>query len=196
MSNDHNLKQLWQQQATPTVAFTQEAIRRQALAFQRRIAWRNRTEYAAGVLVMAVFAFYIWEFPFWLMRLGSALIIAGSLVLMWQLHRRASSQSTPADGAGMSCLAFHRAALVRQRDALRSVWLWYIGPLVPGLVVFRWGVETALDATAPFAQGWVANLVIALVLLAVIGVNLLAARKLQRKIEALDRDAADLANPD
>ncbi len=191
MNNDQDLKQLWQQQTTPSVVLTPEVLQKQANTFQRRIAWRNGTEYAAGVLVIAVFAFYIKAFPFWLMRLGSAMIIVGSLVLMWQMRRRASSQRTPGSGADMSCLDFHRAALVRQRDALRSVWLWYVGPLVPGMVVFRYGVETALDASAPFARGWIANLTIALVLLIVIGINLLAARKLQRQIDKLDREAAD-----
>ncbi len=192
-NNDQDLKQLWQQQATPSVAFTQEALEKQARTFQRRTAWRNGMEYVTGVLMIVVFAFYIKAFPFWLMRLGSALIIVGSMVLMWQMHRRASSQRMPGSGADMSCLAFHRAALVRQRDALRSVWLWYVGPLVPGMVVFRYGVESTLDPSAPFARGWIANLAIALVLLIVIGINLLAARKLQRKIDQLDRDAAEQA---
>ena len=35
---------------------------------------------------------------------------------------------------------FHRRELVRQRDLLRSVLWWYIGPFVPGLVVFGSGV--------------------------------------------------------
>jgi hypothetical protein len=104
------------------------------------------------------------------MRLGSVLVIAGTVAVAWQRYRRASGAPLPG-------------------DALRSVWLWYVGPLVPGIIVFRWGVETELVAGAPFARGWAANAVIVLVFLAVIALNLYGARKLQRRIEALEREA-------
>jgi hypothetical protein len=32
-------------------------------------------------------------------------------------------------------LEFYRRELERQRDLLQSVWLWYLGPLIPGPVV-------------------------------------------------------------
>jgi len=58
-------------------------------------------------------------------------------------------------------------------------------------VVFRWGVETELDPSAPFSRGLLANLVIAAVLLCVVALNYFAARALQRQIDRLDRLAAD-----
>ena len=189
--NDDDLKRLWKEQPmTATTTLSMDELKAGVKRLHRRIALRNAVEYVACVFVIAGFAFYIVRFPFPLMRAGSVLIILGTLVVAWQLSRRASSQPLPGDVGGQSWLEFQRAQLVRQRDALRSVWLWYVAPLVPGLVVFRWGVETELGATAPFARGRLADGVVALVFLAVIALNAWGARKLQRRIDALDRDAA------
>jgi type II secretory pathway component PulL len=57
------------------------------------------------------------------------------------------------------------------------------------MVVFRWGVETQLDASAPFARGLVANLAIAAVLLVVVLINLYTASRLQRQIDQLAQQA-------
>ncbi len=187
--NDDQLKKLWREQpvAEPTISL--DDLRAGARRFNRRIALRNALEYAACVLVMIGFAGYVVHFPFLFIRIGSVLIMAGTLVVAWQLHRRGSSQPLPADAGARSWLAFRIAQLARQRDALRSVPWWYVGPFVPGLVVFRCGVEFELDASAPFARGWKANALIAGVLLLVIAWNLFAAWRLQRRIDALEREA-------
>ena len=187
--NDQKLKDLWQAQASETTGFSEEDLGRKARALQRRVALRNLLEYVAGAFVIAGFSWYIWAFPAPLMRAGSALIIIATLLVLWQLHRRASSRPLPRAADGQASREFHRAQLVRQRDALRAVWLWYVAPFVPGMVLFRWGVETQLPADAPFTRGLAANLAIAAVLLAIVGLNLWSARKLQQQIDRLDRDA-------
>jgi hypothetical protein len=110
-----------------------------------------------------------------------------TLFIAWQMERRASNQALPPASGDQSWLQFQRSQLARQRDALRSVWLWYVAPFVPGVVVFRWGVETELPLNGPFARGWLANLLIALVFLGIAGLNRYAARKLQRRIDMLDQ---------
>ena len=189
MSNDQ-LKQLWQSQGAPGVALSTDQLRRQAGVFQRRVLRRNALEYGAGLAVMLVFAFYIWAFPHALMRIGCVLIMLGCAWALVQMRRRAGGPALAWTAAELPSLEAHRRELVRQRDALRSVWLWYVGPFVPGMVVFRWGVETELDASAPFARGLVPNLVIAAVLLAVVWINRRAANKLQRQLDQLERAAA------
>lgn len=183
---DDDLKRLWQDQPLPLPAPSLDRVKADARATQRRVARRNALEYVACVLVLAVFSFYIAVFPSTLMRVGSALVMAGTLVVAWQLHRRASSTPLPEAVGEQGWLAYQRAQLVRQRDALRSAWLWYVAPFLPGVAVFRWGVEVDLPAGAPFVRGWVANLGIALVFLAVAVLNRWAARRLQRQIDALD----------
>jgi Flp pilus assembly protein TadB len=100
---------------------------------------------------------------------------------MWQLHRRARARPLPEALAG-SLMEFHRAELARQRDALRSVWRWYIGPLVPGLVLFLCGRQIENGSWQPAAFA-----IVALLLAGVVVLNLHAARRLQRQIDKLDQ---------
>lgn len=187
--NEDDIKNLWRSApAAGSAEPLQEAeLAKRARRFQNRIARRNFLEYAAALLVCTGFGFYLWEFPAPLMRAGSLLSILGTLVVVWQLHRRASSRPLPAAESSLPSRDFHRAELVRQRDALRSVWLWYVGPLVPGMVVFRLGVNANPDPTLPFARGWAAEGVIACIILGVILLNLYGAHKLQRQIDQLDQ---------
>lgn len=179
---DDPLKTLWQTQELPLATLSLQELQKKSGALHRRVRIRNGLEYLACVLVMVGFGNYLVEFPQSLLRLGSVLVMIGTAYVAWQLHRRASS---PSASPGLPGLAFHRQQLERQRDALRSVWSWYVAPLVPGVVVFRWGVETQLDASAPFARGLYANLAIAAVLLIVVLINRYAASKLQRQIDQL-----------
>lgn len=183
---DQDLKQLWRTQPVAAAEpATLARVKAEARRMHRAVMMRNRLEYLATAVVVACFGFYVVRFPHPWMRLGSVLVIAGALVVAWQLRRRASAQRLPATLVGQPWIAFRRAQLVRQRDALRSVWRWYLAPLVPGLAVFRWGVETELPG-GPFAHGWVANAAIALVFAGIAALNAYAARQMQRRIDALD----------
>ena len=188
--NDDDLKQLWREQPMPAPTFSLDDLKSEAKRMHRRIAFRNATEYAACAVVVCVFAFYVYRFPYPLMRIGSILTMLATLFIAWQMNRRASNQAFPAVKGGLSWLQFQRSQLVRQRDALRSAWLWYVAPFVPGVVVFRWGVETQLPPDGPFARGWLANLAIALIFLGIAAFNRYAARKLQRRIDMLDQQAS------
>lgn len=70
------------------------------------------------------------------MRIGAAMIVAGALFVMWQLHRKGSNLAEDTFTGQVPILVHQRAALVRQRDAIRSVMSWYIGPFLPGMAVF------------------------------------------------------------
>ncbi len=179
---DDLFKQVWQTQASGLPQRSPEDLRSDAAAFQRKIARRNRREYIAGAVVIPVFCFYIWLFPYWVTRLGAVLVVLGTLVVMWQLNRRAGSRVVPADFGG-TCVQFQCAELARQRDALRSVWLWYLGPLLPGLVVFMWGMQGG-TVNHPF-ELWVDMSMLAL-FVAIAWINRWAAAKLQHQIDALE----------
>lgn len=132
------LKQAWQAapaaEPLPSIA----NLERRATRFERTIRLRNAIEYVAAALVVTLFgAFAIWmPLPVPTMRVGAALIAIGGIVVAWQLHRRAS---LALPDMGLPVLLRHRTELVRQRDALASVWLWYLLPLVPGLVLMLLG---------------------------------------------------------
>jgi Flp pilus assembly protein TadB len=173
---------LWRGQGlTPLQPLPPEELARQAHPLQDTVARRNRREVLASALITPVFLFYAWYFPHWLTKLGALLTVAGTGVVMWQLHRRARARPLPEALAG-SLMEFHRAELARQRDALRSVWRWYIGPLVPGLVLFLCGRQIENGSWQPAAFA-----IVALLLAGVVVLNLHAARRLQRQIDKLDQ---------
>jgi len=179
--SENDIKSSWQSQPLALPLRSPEDLRAEAAVFQRKIARRNLREYVAGAVVIPAFSFYIWYFPYWVTRLGAALVVLGTLVVMWQIHRRAASRAVPED-FGSAGLQFQRRELSRQRDALRSVWLWYLGPLVPGLAVFMWGIQGG--SAGPFEL--LVDLMMVAVFIVIAWVNRWAAAKLQRRIDMLD----------
>jgi membrane protein implicated in regulation of membrane protease activity len=184
-----DIKTLWRNQKTEDTV-TLENVHERAAKFQKRVRNRNRREYIAAVFVIAVFSWYIWILPDWYMKAGSALVIIAALFVTWQLHVRGSASRLPQDGSAMGDIDFHRRELIRQRDALKSVWLWYLAPFVPGMVLFTFGMYRHLVATGHavhptrFALAAAGNLLV----FAIIWIlNAWAARRLQRRIDELDR---------
>ncbi len=184
--NERKIQQLWTNQPIEKITMTTEELQGHAKKFQRKINIRNNIEYFAGFVVIFAFGGYMVSFPNTLMRIGSMLAIAGTIFVLYQLHRRTSIGSLP-EHHGDSYLSFVRTELERQRDALNSVWHWYVAPFIPGLLVFRWSVETNPAAGAHFATGTLANVLIAVVLAVVVILNRIGAKNLQKKIDDLDR---------
>ena len=181
--SDQDLKTLWRNQQMETGPMSIEQIH--ARAFQSRIQVRNLVEYAASVLVLGIFGFYAVFFPHPVMKLGAVMIMVGAAVMAWQLHRRASARSLAPGAAAGASLAFHRAELVRQRDALRSAFWWYIAPFVPGMTVFVAGMAQARPGTSLGHLAPLAGLTCAY-LAAWFLINRGAAKRLQAEIDDLD----------
>jgi hypothetical protein len=184
----NDMRSLWQDQRTEPVKMSLDEIRKKAQKFQHRIRWRNLREYSAAVFVVGIFGFYIWHFHNLFHRIGSGLVIAGTLYVVSQLHKRGSARTAPTDMALTTCLDFHRRELERQRDLLRGIWSWYLGPLIPGLAVFTLGGATA-NPNHPLRAWTITALnaaLAALVFFLIGALNQKAARKLQRQIDELD----------
>ncbi len=191
-SGSNDMKNLWQSQPTEPPRIRPEQLRKNMHKFERRIFWRNLREYAGGLVVIAIFGYYEWRFNALLVRFGSGMIIAGTLYVMYQLHRRASKRPAPVELGSSTCIDFHRKSLERQRDALRTVWSWYLLPFVPGLSVLAIGSIASQRAAHP---GNVGQLVISIlasqgiipaVFFAIWKLNRRAAEKLQTQIDELD----------
>jgi hypothetical protein len=185
--NDDDAQHLWRNQAVePLRPLSAAALREETLRFRRRIHRRNVIEVAAAAIVIPIFLAYEWFFPYWLTKVGALLVVVGVAVVLWQLRRRASTPRAPAD-FGRDAVHFHIQALVRQRDALQSVWLWYVGPLVPGFAVFVWG--RAVENAGRIDVRWIWLVVIVAVALQVVIVllNRAGARALQRRIDELQQ---------
>lgn len=179
--NPNDPRNLWQGQEVEIVTLTVAEVRRRAARFERRIHWRNVREYAAGALVVAFWTVQLWRAHGW--RLTPAVLtILGTIYVMLQLHRRASARSLPADVGIRGSIEFHRVELERQRDALHSVWHWYLLPFVPGFAAVL--VETGIDRGI---NTWLIGVGVVFVLLfvGIWALNERAARRLDRKIQEL-----------
>ena len=179
---------VWQAQGSASAPLTLEELRRKGDRFHSQIARRNLREYVVGALLVPYFARCAWITPLPLMRVGNGLMIAGLLYMAYQLHRRAAAADVPAEMAWKTCVAFHRAELERQRDALSSVWKWYLGPMVPGMAAI-----VVAGCMATFPRSTVAGMItlvsagaVAAGLWWMARVNRKAAAKIQTQIDALE----------
>jgi hypothetical protein len=127
---------LWQAQEKEYDPMTLAQIHQTAGTFQAKIRRRNAIEYAASVFVIAAFAPMLLHRGGWMMQAAAALIMAATVIVAWQLHRRGSAQPIP---QGDALIPAYKRELIRQRDALRSVLVWYLGPFIPGLALMTAG---------------------------------------------------------
>lgn len=188
MSELDRLQKLWTQQTPEPFAMSLADIHLRAQHFQSRIRVRNWIEYGAGVAVVLGFSAIAWSIPDWGIRAGAALIIAGVIYVMWQLARRAGAATKP---AGQSWADFHRAELVRQHEALSTVWRWYLAPFLPGMVVYAGATASSSAGDLPLPARLMV-LVMAIVWISIVfggvaWINAKAAKKLEADIAALDR---------
>jgi hypothetical protein len=128
---NQDMRNVWQNQELEGIRMSINEIRQKAGRFQKTILRRNGREYVAALVVVLFLGFNLWRTTDLLIQTGFGLEIAGILYVVWQLHRKGSSRSVPAEMGLASCLEFHRSELERQRDLLRSVWRWYLGPWFP-----------------------------------------------------------------
>ena len=159
-------------------------LRRRAQGMQTSVLRRNLREYAGSTFIIAAFGYYLWRFPTPLTSAGSVLSILGALYVMYQITQRGSARIPPADMTAHTCLDFYRRELERQRDLLRTVWSWYLLPLIPGPVLFLAGLtlEHLAGRWLPAAALMVVG---AIGFLGIGWMNRSAARGLERQIDAL-----------
>jgi hypothetical protein len=195
---EDELARLWQDQKLDGNKMALEAIRKKNRNFERAIRNRNLREYVAAVLVVVGFGATIFHAENNYVRLGSVLVIAAAVYVVYALHTRGSSQQLPGDTARMTLIQFHRSSLERQRDLLRDIWRWYILPFVPGLLLNMFGSAVRDGAilnpqrTPEQARHGLNILVFTLFMFGffflVAALNKRTARKLQRKINELDAE--------
>ena len=179
----------WQADSTALPLPPIAELRARAGRFRRKIVLRNLIEYVAGLFVLAMFGMGMVTAPLMAMRIGSALVVGGTLVVLWQLHRRASPLTPMEHGGQLSLLEYERRELARQRDALDSVFTWYLLPLIPGMLVILSGPLLSLPLARwgwPPAERMLVTGCVMAVFVGVYVLNKLAARRLQSQIEAID----------
>jgi hypothetical protein len=104
---------------------------------------RNRAEFIAGGIAI-VFLVVSGAIGFWgstdladrIAALGLILVAVGLGFTLWRLNRHVALQRRATPDKSPKAALVER--LQRERDLLRSVWAWYVGPIVPGFLL-AWG---------------------------------------------------------
>jgi hypothetical protein len=188
MSDSNDIVNRWRDQPLEESEIDMQKVIEGAARFQGRIRRRNLTEYVAcGVVVAWTGSSALDSSEPLIARVSMALLAAGAIVVAAVLRKRghAASGEPPLAASTREVLGWHRAELTRQRDLLRDVPVWYIGPFVPGVALQLVG-----DWLASPDQGVYVGLTAALVVAVFVGVallNLRGARKLDAQIEELGR---------
>ena len=179
--NPESIRELWQSQGGESQPMPIEELRRRAAAFETRIRRRNWREYGAAIFVGVCCLWMLIAPTPWHVRAGAVLTLAGLAAVCLNIYRNGSAPAV-ADAATVS-RDWYRKELERQRDLLRGVWKWYLGPTIPELAMWltgglwdhpeRWRLVlvTCLSAAAVFA--------------AIGKLNAYAARKLDKEIASL-----------
>jgi hypothetical protein len=184
-SPTNRLQEIWQCQPVEGIKMSVEEIRKRSTRFEKKIFRRNVREYVAGAIAIVFLGVSIARSHNLLDRSAFALLIAGMVYVMYQLHRRGAAKSMPASAAVGPSLDFYRSELRRQHDLTSTVWKWYLSPFVPGLVVSA--IASAAHSLQPRHIAMIAFWygLIAAFFVVVWRLNARAARCLQRKIDDL-----------
>lgn len=190
--SDHepfSFQEAWRSESEPIPVMNPEQLRKRASRMQSGVRWRNIGESIAAALVIAANLYYLMHFRTVLLRTGSVLIIAGVLYAMIHLLRKGSARTVPPPVFD-SCVNFLLSELRRQQDLQRTVWNWYLLPLLPGLTVFILGLQ---NLRVPGYSRILSQLTIlhttaaCVVLFALVAfTNNRASRRSQREIDAIE----------
>lgn len=181
-------KQAWQATVEIAGAPPLEEVRKGADKLFRKVRLRNAVEYAACAVVVVFGARNVLTAEHMHQQIGMILLMLAALSVTWQLHRRASAVA-PERAGETPLYQFLRAQLVRQRDALREVFWWYLLPFVPGFAVIFVGngLVPELERAGPPIWGrWLFLGGMAALYAGIWWINQIAARKLQRRIDEID----------
>ncbi|MBB36992.1 MAG: hypothetical protein CME88_16980 [Hirschia sp.] len=187
MSDRDPLQTLWTQQKEEEFTMSLADVQNRASTFQSTIRRRNLIEYLAAALVVGIFAWMVVIIPVPVVQIGAAMIAAGAVYVAYKLHTLAGAGEPD---MAQSVVTFHRAELVRQRDALKSVWRWYLAPFIPGVLVFVGGTQFSSDINMPLVArllGLGTSLgIFAVIFGGIFWLNQRAAKKLDAEIVQLD----------
>ncbi|NOT40269.1 MAG: hypothetical protein HOP13_07240 [Alphaproteobacteria bacterium] len=191
MTDRDPVQDLWVNQQSERFTMSVDEVRMRAGSLQSIVSRRNFREYLVGGVLIVFFtaATVFAKYP--LSKLGCALTAIGVAFVMWRLHVVVRAGTVSDVAAAGDWAQFYRGELVRQRDALLGIWWWYLGPLIPGSIVYWLAIGIRSIGTASAVWEW-AVAVGGLLLTAVVfgwvaAANKQAAAGLQAEIALLDR---------
>ncbi len=148
--HDDALKEIWRGQsiepAPPLPGAEQLAAMKSRMKnMDRTLRGRDWRENIAAVFVMIVFAAYFFIFPSPLSRLGSVLVILGSIFVMaYPTWRKRRVPKAAPDASMMQSLEAELQKINVEIALLRTVLWWYILPGPIGVVLFMAGLNNSI----------------------------------------------------
>jgi hypothetical protein len=112
-----------------------DEIRWRAEELQREIRRRNTWVYSTAAAILGFFGTCFAKSGVTTARIGSALIMAGTLYALWQVWNAGSPRTIPTGDCFQPYREFCRGGIHRQRALLRRVRYIYLGLLIPGLLL-------------------------------------------------------------
>jgi hypothetical protein len=189
MNDFDDIQALWKQQPATPPEVDMNELKNKANRFAKLVTLRNVSEWAACAFVIVIFVGMAVGTAYPLVtRVGSAMIALGAALIAHRLVLDGRLRELPdpaADTGGY--IDAYRSNLEEQAGLLHDVWRWYLGPLVPGMVVFLVGFVVADPSSWPRIA--VVALICAVVFLAIGWINRLAATKLRAQASRLTHDA-------
>ena len=159
------------------------ALRQQSLDFNQSLTRRNHVEAVAGAIVIALFGANLFNASTLLESLACGLIIAGALFVVGFMYTRGKAPAVEPAVSTREFLDQRRHELKYQARLLRWVPVWYIGPLMPGFSLLIADAWLSAPTTSTFLVSFL--LPIGTVLALVIGLNVIASRRLEREASEL-----------
>jgi len=179
-------QEIWQAQALDAPRISLAYLRHQMDSLRRRTQVRSGLKYAGDFCAVVFLVVVGWSFfaPRPLTSFSVALWALGVFGVNFQRHRRMAMSATPEQMGALDALQFYRQQLVRQRDARRGNWRWWLPPIIPGMVSLP--VALALESSKSWMD--IGGLVVWFVFGVSMGIvlNERAARSIQDEIDALD----------
>ncbi len=178
-----DLKRLWKELEANPVSPSPESLGREAGKLRGGVRFRNWFAVIAAFIVVVAYSTYLFVFKTPLERIGALLAIAGAVNVMFQFLKR-PARSIP-DLATTASISFYRAELERQRDFHlgKGVVAWLL-PFLPGPIIWAIGFAVAHPVFAPFIKLEMTGFLLLAAI--VVPLNVRMARRIQRRIDALD----------
>jgi membrane protein implicated in regulation of membrane protease activity len=185
----HDVRDLWQSQKTEAFQMSQEQIHTRIEELNRRFAAQYKAGLQGSVALIAAGLAFLLMFHTTLLRIGALLIAAGAAVMLYQVlvrrnaERAATRQATENGGTGS--IDFLRGLIERQRGAT-SIWARCsrLLVLVPGGLLFMYGLATEYPKTLSMIYVEVATLFVAIIVAVILNIRLV--RESQRELDELD----------
>jgi hypothetical protein len=141
-----NLKTAWQQRSVEGVPDRPNrelatAVRARLESLQSTIRWRDCREISAAIAGIIVFGIWFWTEPGIVTRIGAAVMVAGSVLIIARLlWARWGSRQERSHLQMREFCTTERDRIDAQIRLLRSVPWWYLGPTLLGTNLYVFGL--------------------------------------------------------